>query len=214
MGLGGGLIPIFTARKRSLGQGNIFTGVRLSTGGRRVVAGTPTPETATEARGNIYYWNAFLYTGQSKYYLDNQKLPPTGPDGPPTSETWLYDQYTHFNPANWMKLHLLSSLAALKAIESLENCFRIFKRNSLLLFFGGSESHLSGCFRLFAPKLWKVVGIYKWYLVILWMQLEWWRQTNPVCCNLICSNLLYSLCSGDAKTYACACSRPGHLVKF
>ena len=25
------------------------------------------------------------------------------------------------------------------------------------------ESHLSGCFRLFAPKFWEVVGTYKWY---------------------------------------------------
>ena len=28
-------------------------------------------------------------------------------------------------------------------------------------------SHLSGCFRLFAPKFWEVVKTYEWYFVIL-----------------------------------------------
>ena len=39
---------------------------------------------------------------------------------------------------------------------------------------GGSESHLSGCYRLFGPKFWEVVRTYEWYFVILWMQDEWW----------------------------------------
>ena len=34
---------IFTARKRSLGQGNMFTGVCLSTGGGGLVEGVPAP---------------------------------------------------------------------------------------------------------------------------------------------------------------------------
>ena len=39
--------------------------------------------------------------------------------------------------------------------------------NNEHLFIGGSESHLSGCFQLFAPKFWKVAGTYKCYFVTL-----------------------------------------------
>ena len=39
-----GMVGIFTARKRSLGQGNMFTGVCLSTGGGGgLVLGVPAP---------------------------------------------------------------------------------------------------------------------------------------------------------------------------
>ena len=42
------------------------------------------------------------------------------------------------------------------------------------------QSHLSGCFWPFAPEFWLVVGTFKWYFVILWMQVEWWRHSEMV----------------------------------
>ena len=70
---------IFTARKRSLGQGNILTGVCLSTGGGgslydvtycpggvSVRGGlpreTPPPPGTVKSRRYVSYWNTFLFS--------------------------------------------------------------------------------------------------------------------------------------------------------
>ena len=37
---------------------------------------------------------------------------------------------------------------------------------------GGSKNHLSGCFRLFVPKFWDVMGTHECYFVILWLQVR------------------------------------------
>ena len=49
----------FTARRQSLGQGNIFTGVCLSTGGRGFPDREPPPCMVKNGR-YASYWNAFL----------------------------------------------------------------------------------------------------------------------------------------------------------
>ena len=70
---------------------------------------------------------------------------------------------------------------------------------------GGPESQLSGCFRLFALIFWEVVGAYKCYFVILWLQVEWWGEdtqrwlghSNPT---------MHFQVVGTVKYLACACS--------
>ena len=39
----------------------------------------------------------------------------------------------------------------------------------------------------------KLAGTYKWYFVILWIQIKWWGHSNPNCYNYICLNFLYIL---------------------
>ena len=41
-------------------------------------------------------------------------------------------------------------------------------------------SHLSGCFWLFAPKVWEVFWTFVWYFVILRMQVQWWGYLEVV----------------------------------
>ena len=45
---------------------------------------------------------------------------------------------------------------------------------------GVSESHVSCCFWLFAPKFWEVMVIYECYFVTLWLQVEWWGHSEVV----------------------------------
>ena len=47
-------------------------------------------------------------------------------------------------------------------------------------YIGASDSHLSVCFRLLAPKFWEAVGIYECYFVTLWLQVEWWGHLEVV----------------------------------
>ena len=72
---------IITARKRSLGQGNMFTGVCLSTGGvpgprgegawsRGEVPGVDPPPDGYSCGRYASYWNAFLFLmRQEKFWL-------------------------------------------------------------------------------------------------------------------------------------------------
>ena len=41
--------------------------------------------------------------------------------------------------------------------------------------------------------------MYEWYFAILWMKVEWWRHSNPTCCNQICLNLTHSQAVGILK---------------
>ena len=50
--------------------------------------------------------------------------------------------------------------------------------------FGGSCRVTIVVAPAFCPKI--LVGTYEWYFVILSMQVEWWGQSNPSCCNQIC----------------------------
>ena len=45
---------------------------------------------------------------------------------------------------------------------------------------------LSGYFWLFAPNFWEVMGTYKWYFVILWIQVQWWGYHGLVGALLPC----------------------------
>ena len=45
---------------------------------------------------------------------------------------------------------------------------------------GGPNSRLNGWFRVLASKFWKGVGTYECYFVILWMQVEWWGNSEVV----------------------------------
>ena len=58
-----------------------------------------------------------------------------------------------------------------------ENQYYIYDIKKLLdqteeLQIGGPESQLSGCFRLFATKLWQVAGTYE-----SWPKLPWWQYS-------------------------------------
>ena len=59
-------------------------------------------------------------------------------------------------------------------------------------FFGGSETHFSGCFWLFAPKFWGVGGTYECHFVVFLLHIEWWGHSNPACCNRKNLNFLHS----------------------
>ena len=87
-------------------------------------------------------------------------------------------------------------------------------------FIGGSESHLSGCIRLFVPKLWEVTGIYKCYLFTLWLQVQCLgtfrgdrdTQTQPA---VIIKNLPF--CTHrrwGCKYISLVPSRPSHQMKL
>ena len=79
-------------------------------------------------------------------------------------------------------------------------------------------SFLSGCFWLFTPKFWEVMGTYKWYFVTLWMQIEWLGHSkNPTCCNWICLNFLHSQVVGMLEHCSCILvllTSKSHLVKL
>ena len=76
-----GILDIFTARKRSLGQGNKFTGVCLSTGGKYLTRYTPSPSPGTR------YTPRTRYTHQSRLPPGTRYTPqsrhPLGPGTPP-----------------------------------------------------------------------------------------------------------------------------------
>ena len=67
-------------------------------------------------------------------------------------------------------------------------------------------SHLNGCFWLFSLKFWEVAGTNKWYFVIVWMQVQWWRYHEMVGTLKPCllQKILFELFAftgrGDTKT--------------
>ena len=53
-----------------------------------------------------------------------------------------------------------------------------------------SESHFSGVFLAFSPII--VEGARDPQTVLCHSVNEWWRHSNPTCCNQICLNCLHS----------------------
>ena len=85
---------------------------------------------------------------------------------------------------------------------------------------GGWESHLSGCFRLFGPKFWKVAGTYKCCFChyftagwVVWILKTWCRtQTLPAVIERIWMFSTHRW--WGCKNMSVACLRQSLLVKM
>ena len=90
------LIPLFTARKRSLGQGNVFTPVCLFTGG----GGLPTG--GSESEGVCLQGGAGLHLGEG--------VCPTLPGTRKAGYAFFWNAFLLSIPGTWMKRRRISPL--------------------------------------------------------------------------------------------------------
>ena len=100
-----GYVPIFTARKRSLGQGNMFTGVCLFTGEGSTWPGTPPQEetpppaagadTTPPGPGKL---PPGADTPPKTRYTPQDQVHPPGPGTPPRSRHSPKTRYTPLGP--------------------------------------------------------------------------------------------------------------------
>ena len=71
-----------------------------------------------------------------------------------------------------------------------------------------TRSHLTGWFRIFAPEFGEVAGTYKWYFVILWMQVEESSRETQTLLAVVEFELLHKQVVGMLKLV------PSHTQKW
>ena len=88
--------------------------------------------------------------------------------------------------------------------------------STVYTFIGGSLESPKWLLLVFYPKFWEVVGTYKWYFVILWIQVAHGGDIQTIYCNRIPLEFLHSQSVGVVKHHSrtCSCPRqPAHTQK-